>query len=495
MNKLNIKYFIYILIISFVILLITSRNSPLYAFNDWVDANAFFTVGKAIFNNVIPYKDLFEQKGFLLYLLYGIGYLIDNKGFLGVFILEVISFSIFLFYNHKIIKIYLEEKYSLIIIPIYAALLTTSTSFVQGGSCEEFALPFMSIALYYFIRHFKEKKLTSKEIFIIGLLSGIVSLFKYTLLGLWIGISLIIIFQFIKEKDYKKIINYIKYFLLGMIIPIIPTIIYFIINDGLQEFIECYLIFNIKYYPQKFSLMESINDLYKGMMYTLLNNVLITYMLLYLPFSLRTLEKNKTLKRGIILLIIFILFPVYVIGHRYYIYYLLVITPLLIIPIISLINEFKKFINKKVIYVLVPITCILLSVYGANYKELLFSKKTDFFQFKYAKYINNYKNPTLLNMNSLDVGLYTTTGIVPNKRYFQVQNIEYDIYPENIDEMNNYLINKEVDFVILCTKKDIKEIHKEKSLFASYELVYNDKHLFENNIEAYAYLFKLKGLK
>lgn len=126
MNKLNIKYFIYILIISFVILLITSRNSPLYAFNDWVDANAFFTVGKAIFNNVIPYKDLFEQKGFLLYLLYGIGYLIDNKGFLGVFILEVISFSIFLFYNHKIIKIYLEEKYSLIIIPIYAALLTTS---------------------------------------------------------------------------------------------------------------------------------------------------------------------------------------------------------------------------------------------------------------------------------------------------------------------------------------------------------------------------------
>lgn len=495
-KKINIKNYLYILSVSLIILLITSKNSPLYAFNDWFDANAFFTVGKSIFNNVIPYKDLFEQKGFILYLIYGIGYLIDHNGFFGVFILEVISFSIFLFCNYKIINLYLDKKYSNIIIPMYAVLICTSTSFVQGGSCEEFAFPFMSIAFYYFIKHFKQNELSKKEIFTIGLLAGIVSLLKYTLLGLWIGISIIIILDFIKKKDLKKIINYIKYFILGMIIPILLTVIYFIINNSLKEFIECYITFNIKFYPEKMPFIESIIDLYKGLMNTLLRNIPIMFMLMYLPFSMRKIEDNKKVKRGIIFILICILFPIYVIGHRYYPYYLLSICPLLIIPIISLVSEIKTFLDKKIIYVSVPIICIILSVVGANYREQLFSKKEDFFQYKYANFINQYKDPTLLNMETLDAGLYTTTGIVPNKRYFEVQNIDYNIYPDNLDEMRNYIKNKEVDFILLCSIEDI-DIIKEyrKEITDNYELVYNDKHTFEDNIELYAYLFKLKSLK
>ena len=33
-------------------------------------------------NGAVPYRDLFDHKGPLLYLLYGIGYLIDSTGFL-----------------------------------------------------------------------------------------------------------------------------------------------------------------------------------------------------------------------------------------------------------------------------------------------------------------------------------------------------------------------------------------------------------------------------
>ncbi|MFQ9073882.1 MAG: hypothetical protein ACLR43_15090 [Faecalibacillus faecis] len=47
-----------------------------------------------MFNGKVPYKDLFEQKGPLLYLIYGIGYLISHDTFLGVYLLEVISYTI-----------------------------------------------------------------------------------------------------------------------------------------------------------------------------------------------------------------------------------------------------------------------------------------------------------------------------------------------------------------------------------------------------------------
>lgn len=86
-----------ILIFSAIILFFCSKNSFLYFFNDWVDANAFFTMGKGMFNGLVPYKDLFEQKGPLLYLIYGIGYFIENDGFIGVLcLIKFLKVSLFL---------------------------------------------------------------------------------------------------------------------------------------------------------------------------------------------------------------------------------------------------------------------------------------------------------------------------------------------------------------------------------------------------------------
>ena len=72
LNKKNILIALYAFLIAFLTLMLASKNSFLYPFNDWVDANAFFTVGKSMFHGIVPYKDLFEQKGPLLYFIYGI---------------------------------------------------------------------------------------------------------------------------------------------------------------------------------------------------------------------------------------------------------------------------------------------------------------------------------------------------------------------------------------------------------------------------------------
>ena len=78
-NKTSIVFFIYCIIISFSILIICTKSSPLYVFNDWVDANAYFTMGKGMIHGLIPFKDLFEQKGPLLYLIHGLSYLFQSN--------------------------------------------------------------------------------------------------------------------------------------------------------------------------------------------------------------------------------------------------------------------------------------------------------------------------------------------------------------------------------------------------------------------------------
>ena len=69
---------LFLLLAAFLVLLFASRSSFLYPFNDWNDANSYFSVGKALFNGKMPYRDVFDQKGMYLYFLYGLAYLVSH---------------------------------------------------------------------------------------------------------------------------------------------------------------------------------------------------------------------------------------------------------------------------------------------------------------------------------------------------------------------------------------------------------------------------------
>lgn len=119
-------------------------------------------------------------------------------------------------------------------------------------------------------------------------------------------------------------------------------------------------------------------------------------------------------------------------------------------------------------------------------------EKKDLVQFSFAEIINRSSNPTLLNYGSLDIGLYTTTGIVPNIKYFQRQNIDYGRFPINMDEQNRYLDEKLVDFVV--TKELANNANKSFNLndyFKSYQLVAEKNQSYEGEYFTYK-LYKLK---
>ncbi len=61
------RLLLYSFIVSFAVLAVCSKSSFLYPFNDWVDADCYFTVGKGMMQGKVVYRDLFEQKGVLLY--------------------------------------------------------------------------------------------------------------------------------------------------------------------------------------------------------------------------------------------------------------------------------------------------------------------------------------------------------------------------------------------------------------------------------------------
>lgn len=91
--KKNVLLAALCLLASCVLLLLCSQCSPLYPTNVWVDANCLLTVGRVMKEGGVLYRDIYEQKGPTLYLINMLAACISDTSFLGVYVMEVISFA------------------------------------------------------------------------------------------------------------------------------------------------------------------------------------------------------------------------------------------------------------------------------------------------------------------------------------------------------------------------------------------------------------------
>ena len=94
-------------------------------------------------------------------------------------------------------------------------------------------------------------------------------------------------------------------------------------------------------------------------------------------------------------------------------------------------------------------------------------------------------------MGFLDVGVYTTSGIIPNTRFFEVHNFDYEKFKDNIDEIKKYVKNKEIKFIVYGKFHD--DTTPPEYIYDNYKQVYKEDYISESNL-CTAYLFELKEL-
>lgn len=482
----------YCLFISTIFLLICTKSSPLYPFNDWVDSNAFFTMGKGMVNGKVLYRDLFEQKGPLLYFIHAISYLISNKTFLGVYIAEVVSFSIFLFYCYKIISLYLQRKYSFISLPLIAAIVLNLLSFCHGDSAEEFCIPLLTISLYYLINYFKNiypNPINYKYLFLNGIVAGCVLWIKYSMLGFWFGWMMMIFISIILTKQYIRSLVSCIAFLFGMFTATIPWLIYFGVNNAIFSWFYAYVFVNIKYYSSNVSVIERLRYVLFNLNLNIERDPLFSYIsiigLVVFVISTKYI-KNYIGKISLLVCVSLLALGVYG-GGTGFDYYFLIFSPFIVLGvtvILSLISwKFNNLISNRAA-VVIGIACLIVllpvTLHHNRNTYMMKINKQDLVQYKFAEIINKTQNATLLNYEFLDMGFYTTTGIVPNEKFFEVQNIPYEKFPINIDEQHRYIKDKEIDYVVFrWLISDKRRLEDVPYLLENYELVKEEQQRFE----------------
>ena len=483
----NIYCYIFLTLFSFFIMLIFSKSSPFYFINDWVDANAFFSVGKGIAHGQVPYKDLFEQKGILLYLIHTVSYKLNSTSFFGVYLLESISFTISMILFFKICKYYFSERIACVVTCLSPIILLNKDYFRAGDSAEEFSFPFVFGLLYLIIYISNtDEKITGKQYFIQGLLMGCVFWIKYTLISPWIAFFIFFGIFYLVKKDYQQLLKSIICSFLGFLLISIPIILYFLINHALHEMYFVYFKFNMVLYPQLVDQENNIN-LVSRFFNTLKIFITLTWpnkIVLFILFigSIYLLFTNKIIKQSffkILWLLIFFCTNFFIfyggIALKYYILLDLVILLVGFLGFCVLLQELTtQFKWKNVITIntllsfVIALGILLMTHLNNTFKDMRFFTNRPGVQIKnsentnpnakvpaqieFAKYLKKQKKVTLLNYQFIDYGFSVVTDIVPNVKYFMNINIPYKVYQESMDQQNKYVEEKKIDYVIAGLK-------------------------------------------
>lgn len=447
-------------------LLLTSTSSPLYPMNVWVDSNSFMTMGKGMISGLVPYQDLFEQKGPLLYLIHGLGWLIDNTGFLGVYIFEVISLTITLILASKLVQLFVSPIYSYLIIPVFTFLILVSRNFDSGDSAEEFCFALIMGAFYLMAKHFKHPEpqpMHSWTALLLGVLAGCAFMIKFTMLGLWIGLAIVLAIDCIRRRKFAELLRIAGFFICGIVLAWIPWQIYFGLNNAIDDFFYVYIYVNLNSYLVDLSSFERIRLTGGTLLWGFNNNLIASLLTLFglIAFSFRTSPFRKGIFRfGLPICFVALIITTYYGGHDFG-YYLLALFPFLIFGLIAVaaavIRRSTLKFSQKQIAALLICGMLILTVATVSYSPnipLTSQNREDLPQYRFAAIVNQVPGATLLNYGFLDGGFYTAANITPAFKYFMLNNISYDRYPEMRDEQDRYIRERLATFVVLRMNKD-----------------------------------------
>lgn len=456
----------FLFVYAFLIMFFCTRSSPLYVFNGWVDANAYFTMGKGMANGLVPYRDLFDHKGPLLFLIYAVGYLIDHDGFLGVYLIQSLFMFIILAFVYQTILLFTPRKTPAFLLTLSScALFLQSSCYVDGGgSPDEFALVFESVSLYFFCRYFLsgEKAHRPWVMFLHGAMGACVLLLKFNLTLFWVGFGGVVFLKLLLQKQLKSFFQNLLFLFFGIAVVCVPYVVYAAYTNSFGDFIDVFFKFNMIYSRADESLLPKLLETAKRMLKYNIINISVCVMSL---FGILCLFLKKELRgKGWYLPIAALLSY----GCSLFSVYFSTNTPpytflpntIFVVFGLCVIGWYLGAQSLRPAKVLPALVCagliftVTLSANGyiAN-SRLIPEGRRRLPQQEFAEIINRSEDKTMLMYKSMDDGFYTAANILPPNRYFyKPSGTPYELYPYPTDEHNEIIREKKVEFVICRTE-------------------------------------------
>lgn len=461
----------YLVIFAFVFINVFLFNSfsPIHSMmNLQYDQMLFCTIGKGIKYGKIPYLDMIDHKGIYLFMFYALGYFICEYKHIGMFILTLIinyldaiiayKTALLILNNLKIKQEKLKEYMSILVSCFIIFILNTYYICVGGLDCEATFNPLIMLSFYLFLKYLfsNENKHPLQYMFIYGITAGIILFSKPNSVLMIASIGLFLLVDLIIKKEWKNLVNNVLVGALGVIIAVLPGIIYCIITNSLFEMLEQTFIVNMRYIGTGYAddRMESfLITLYRFTPFVIMCMLGITGLMILL--KKQNLLKNNF--RVIIFYFLSLIIGIYVVfmAFRPYTHYLTVLIvyfiPLFIFFIVEFYNLFDKCKIWKIVFIVIIILLQVLS-YGLNLEISLMngsvqSAMANKIKRVYKEHFGNSRDCKVLAIRGA-MYTYEALGLLPAEKCFVIPAVRRKYYEKPYEDIIECVDSKREDLII-----------------------------------------------
>lgn len=465
------------LVFMFLIISFSFRDNPFSNALSGHDSSMFLYFGKGISDGLIPYKNMLDHKGPVLFLIQYLAFLIGTGNInLGIWIVECFFLIGSILFLYKTNFIFTGDRNIAAI-----ALLFLTPLFVQcyegGNLSEEYALLFISFSMYMFSKSILNNELSKLNYILIGFFGALTFFIRMNMISVWVVYCLYLVYINIKDRNFTKLLRQFKYILLGGVITVVLITSLSIYQGNFKDMINQAFLMNIAYsgstIGEKFQATLNYVDI-------LLKFGIFPLIIIYF-ISLFDIQKQGMLRLHYPLIAYFFFNFITVIlsGRSYYHYLTTEIVPVSVIVAMSIQFILRGKTNKKkrIISFLLIMVIVLPTSYGifkshAWMYSNIENAETNQIE-EISKFIkdNTTKQDTIY-VHNLDANIYLLSNRYSNSKFFVLPAINYDKFPELKKEFDKSINDNPPKFIVL-----------EKSFFSNKDNSSNLNMLVSSAIE------------
>lgn len=421
--------------------------SPIFRYNFEPDEICYHTMSLGWLRGKLPYRDLFDHKGPLTYIIYALGLLLTGKNSIGImFVFMAINAAVFI-YIYRILKLCFERDRALggTILLLILFFLIKGSLYASGTKPDHFILLMLLISEYIYVRGIKRygdkqkatksdsaeteaasSKIVStpvytyREMLLMGLCCGAVFMIKLNVciyFFLFVGIYFL---WLLIRKLGKAFLASCGMFLLGIAGVSAPFFAYFYAKDALSDFLYAYFQFNTGY-----ARSGGIHILMSRPFISSENKLIIIILFAMLGLASCVFLSGKTNKWTHRLLIICGLLTYVVLAFpEVFAYSFVLLIPLYIWGCMILVDLLFAFLSPKSMHVALGVLATFITVNFTLYNLVILPslpKEPTEFELKMDEYYEAHPDSTNLYFwNLCDMFFYSKTTTTPDFKYFYI---------------------------------------------------------------------------